>query len=159
MATNQTTNYQLNQWEPTDQVLRTDFNADNAKTDAALKTLADEALSLPGADAVEEEAKNWFHLGIRYELLHQESLDLLQTRRCLSVLNRYGCRDRTRTADYDALSRECRRKTELWARDLLDFWRRNELSDAAEYLDTRLAGIYGCVARKNPERSGFSSAE
>ena len=29
MATNQTTNYQLNQWEPTDQVLRTDFNADN----------------------------------------------------------------------------------------------------------------------------------
>ncbi len=125
----------------------------------ALKTLADEALSLPGADAVEEEAKNWFHLGIRYELLHQESLDLLQTRRCLSVLNRYGCRDRTRTADYDALSRECRRKTELWARDLLDFWRRNELSDAAEYLDTRLAGIYGCVTRKNPERSGFSSAE
>ena len=38
MATNQTTNYQLNQWEPTDQVLRTDFNADNAKLDAALKT-------------------------------------------------------------------------------------------------------------------------
>ena len=36
MATNQTTNYQLNQWEPTDQVLRTDFNADNAKLDAAL---------------------------------------------------------------------------------------------------------------------------
>ena len=30
MATNQTTNYQLNQWEPTDQVLRTDFNADDA---------------------------------------------------------------------------------------------------------------------------------
>ena len=36
MATNQTTNYQLNQWEPTDPVLRTDFNADNAKLDAAL---------------------------------------------------------------------------------------------------------------------------
>ena len=33
MATNQTTNYQLNQWEPADQVLRTDFNADNAKLD------------------------------------------------------------------------------------------------------------------------------
>ena len=36
MAANQTTNYQLNQWEATDQVLRTDFNADNAKIDAAL---------------------------------------------------------------------------------------------------------------------------
>ena len=35
MATNQTTNYQLNQWEPTDAVQRVDFNADNAKLDAA----------------------------------------------------------------------------------------------------------------------------
>lgn len=41
MATNHTTNYQLNQWEATDQVLRTDFNEDNAKLDAALKSQAD----------------------------------------------------------------------------------------------------------------------
>lgn len=41
MATNQTTNYQLNQWESTDQVLRTDFNADNAKLDVALADLAE----------------------------------------------------------------------------------------------------------------------
>ncbi len=41
MATNQTANYQLNQWEPTDQVLRTDFNADNAKLDAALAEKAE----------------------------------------------------------------------------------------------------------------------
>ena len=39
MATNYTTNYQLNQWEPTDQVQRTDFNADNSKIDAALAQL------------------------------------------------------------------------------------------------------------------------
>ena len=39
MATSQTTNYQLNQWEPTDHVQRTDFNADNAKIDAALADL------------------------------------------------------------------------------------------------------------------------
>ena len=36
MATNYTTNYQLNQWEPTDAVQRVEFNADNAKIDAAL---------------------------------------------------------------------------------------------------------------------------
>ena len=41
MATNHTAHYQLNQWEPTDQVLRTDFNADNAKVDAALADLAE----------------------------------------------------------------------------------------------------------------------
>lgn len=40
MATNQTTNYDLNQWLSTDQVLRTDFNADNAKIDAALAALS-----------------------------------------------------------------------------------------------------------------------
>ena len=36
MSTNHTTNYDLNQWEGTDKVLRTEFNADNAKIDAAL---------------------------------------------------------------------------------------------------------------------------
>ena len=46
MATNHTTNYQLNQWEATDQVLRTDFNEDNAKIDAALKANADAIAAL-----------------------------------------------------------------------------------------------------------------
>lgn len=38
MASNQTSSYGLSQWEATDQVKRTDFNADNAKIDAALET-------------------------------------------------------------------------------------------------------------------------
>ena len=38
MSTNHTTNYNLNQWEATDKVLRTEFNEDNAKIDAALKS-------------------------------------------------------------------------------------------------------------------------
>ena len=41
MATNYTTNYALCQWEPTDPVIRTDFNADNAKLDAALAVLSE----------------------------------------------------------------------------------------------------------------------
>ena len=40
MATNHTENYELNQWLATDQVVRTDFNADNAKIDTALAALA-----------------------------------------------------------------------------------------------------------------------
>ena len=52
MATNQTTNYQLNQWEPIDQVLRTDFNADNAKLDAALKSLSDQVIQKADASTV-----------------------------------------------------------------------------------------------------------
>lgn len=39
MSTNQTPNYALSQWEAGDQVLRADFNADNAKIDAALAEL------------------------------------------------------------------------------------------------------------------------
>ena len=41
MASNYTENYGLCQWETTDQVLRTEFNEDNAKMDATLKELAD----------------------------------------------------------------------------------------------------------------------
>ena len=41
MAANYTEHYELNQWEPADQVLRTDFNADNAKLDAALAQKAE----------------------------------------------------------------------------------------------------------------------
>ena len=46
MSTNYTTNYDLNQWEGTDKVLRAEFNADNAKIDAALKANADAVDSL-----------------------------------------------------------------------------------------------------------------
>ena len=57
MATNQTTNYQLNQWEPTDAVQRTDFNTDNAKVDAALDALAGQvAEKADGADLTALEA-------------------------------------------------------------------------------------------------------
>ena len=41
MASNYTENYGLCQWEATDQVLRTEFNEDNAKMDRALKELTD----------------------------------------------------------------------------------------------------------------------
>lgn len=36
----QTANYQLSQWEPSDRILREDFNADNAKVDAVLAKTA-----------------------------------------------------------------------------------------------------------------------
>ena len=52
MATNQTTNYQLNQWEPTDQVLHIDFNADNAKVDTALAGLAENKADQADLDAL-----------------------------------------------------------------------------------------------------------
>ena len=41
MNLNQTSNYQLSQWESTDRILMSDFNADNAKLDAALKAQSD----------------------------------------------------------------------------------------------------------------------
>lgn len=36
-----TKNYHLNQWEPTDRVLRTDFNSDNQKIEEALEKKAE----------------------------------------------------------------------------------------------------------------------
>ena len=43
---NQTANYQLCQWDPTDRILMEDFNTDNSKIDAALKAQADTLESL-----------------------------------------------------------------------------------------------------------------
>ena len=43
MASGQTTNFGLNQWAAEDPVLRTDFNQDNAKLDAALAGKAEAA--------------------------------------------------------------------------------------------------------------------
>ena len=40
MPSNQTPNYQLSQWERSDKIQMEDFNADNAKIDAALKVQA-----------------------------------------------------------------------------------------------------------------------
>ena len=52
METNQTTNYQLNQWEPTDAVQRVEFNQDNAKLDTALKSLADQVVQKANQSAL-----------------------------------------------------------------------------------------------------------
>ena len=45
MASNYTNNYGLCQWEATDAVLRTDFNQDNAKIEAALAILEEDKVS------------------------------------------------------------------------------------------------------------------
>ena len=37
----QTENYALNQWDPEDRILRTNFNADNAKIDEAIAAVRD----------------------------------------------------------------------------------------------------------------------
>ena len=44
---NYTQNYQLNQWEAADRVLREDFNRDNQKIDAALAEMAQKASYIP----------------------------------------------------------------------------------------------------------------
>ena len=49
MPSNQTANYALSQWSRTDQVKMEDFNADNAKLDAALKAAADARSALQAA--------------------------------------------------------------------------------------------------------------
>lgn len=46
MASNYTENFGLCQWETTDQVLRTEFNEDNAKVDAILKDLSTQTETL-----------------------------------------------------------------------------------------------------------------
>ena len=52
MASNQTSNYGLSQWEATDAVQRLEFNSDNAKVDAALKSLSDQVVQKANQSAL-----------------------------------------------------------------------------------------------------------
>ena len=61
MASNYTEHIGLCQWKPTDQVLRTEFNQDNAKVDAALDTL-EQAVTQHG-EALETQAAAIAKLG------------------------------------------------------------------------------------------------
>ena len=48
----QTSHYQLNQWDAEDRIQREDFNADNMKTDQALAQQRDELVALTAAAAL-----------------------------------------------------------------------------------------------------------
>ena len=52
MAGNYTEHYQLSQWQPQDRVLRTEFNQDNARIDAALKDLEDTKAEQAAVDSL-----------------------------------------------------------------------------------------------------------
>ena len=52
MASNQTSSYGLSQWEAADAVQRLEFNADNAKVDAALKSLSDQVVQKANQSAL-----------------------------------------------------------------------------------------------------------
>lgn len=56
MATNHTENYQLNLWEPEDAFLRTEFNENTEKIDAALKAEADARTALGKTVAAKADA-------------------------------------------------------------------------------------------------------
>ena len=55
MASNYTRNYNLCQWAEEDKVLRTEFNSDNAKIDAAIKAVDSRVSSLSGSSASSTE--------------------------------------------------------------------------------------------------------
>lgn len=75
----QTQTYQLNQWEPADRILMEDFNADNAKLDAALaeklgrariiKTMALPSASTFDLDLTDIDWNKWGLIGFSLDLL------------------------------------------------------------------------------------------
>ena len=58
MASSHTAVYQLNQWDAADPVIRTDFNEDNAKIEAALAQLQSEKASMETLLVVATEVGN-----------------------------------------------------------------------------------------------------
>ena len=59
MPSNQTPNYKLSQWERADKVQMEDFNADNAKIDAAIKAESDARTALAARVAKKGNCQIW----------------------------------------------------------------------------------------------------
>ena len=59
MSTNHTPNFNLCQWEADDKVLRSDFNADNQKIDAALKAAVPAGLIAAWSGAASAVPAGW----------------------------------------------------------------------------------------------------
>ena len=59
MSTNHTPNFNLCQWEATDKVLRSDFNEDNQKIDAALKAAVPAGLIAAWSGAASAVPAGW----------------------------------------------------------------------------------------------------
>ena len=59
MPTNHTPNYQLSQWERDDRILMEDFNADNAKIDAAIKAEAEVRAALKSSIRMRSSRSHW----------------------------------------------------------------------------------------------------
>ncbi len=83
MASNVTANYGLNQWEAEDAVRRVDFNADNAKIDAALKDAADalseEVSARTAAVSAEISARMSAVSSLNYSLSRRGNCDVRTT--------------------------------------------------------------------------------
>ena len=60
----ETSNYKLTQWDKTDRIEMEDFNSDNSKIDAALKTLAIRLWSslLKSSICIRSVLSHWFSL-------------------------------------------------------------------------------------------------
>lgn len=89
MASNQTEHYGLNQWSGDDNFVRTDFNEDNAKIDAALAGKADQVKMEQLAAAVDLKCrvKINFYTGDGAETRH---IDLSLPIKALLLEDQYG---------------------------------------------------------------------
>lgn len=101
------------------------------------------AEKLPCADEWEESGKEFLLLGLRYEILRQETKSHLEIVRIRDVLHKYGKGDPAGCEKDYALCREkVRIKKEKWEKDLEKFWKKYTLSDFDEYLDLRKAEFF-----------------
>ncbi len=91
MASDQTKNYGLNQWERTDKVVMEDFNADNAKVDAALAEKAEASAVTALQAAVAKKAERSALTALQTTVngkASQSALNALQT----TVNSKGNCR-------------------------------------------------------------------
>ncbi len=105
-----------------------------------LKKLIDGAKALPAADRIEEEGRKWLELGLRYQLMVKNYLGVELGRKCMDVTQAYIGRDPASYHKYYIEPQETLdRELDDWCGEMTAFFRRNELSDAEEFVAEKRA--------------------
>lgn len=113
----------------------------NSRDPAECLTLAEKILSLPVGNDMEEEARHYLSLALRFEALHTKALDLFLQQRVLGEMERFDFCDTNKKAALDKIKKSLLNDVAIWEKELAAYWKKYKWSDFEEYKACRLAGL------------------
>lgn len=102
----------------------------------------EEVKELPVSNSIEAEGRKWLELGVRYQLMIKQYLGIMFGRKCMDVTEKFIGRDPASYHKYYIATQEkLDQDIIIWREEMNDFFMRNELSEAEEFIAEKLAAF------------------